>query len=78
EPTLARLLAALERRLREDAATTLDAWRSKDALRGREVVWSGGNGRAEGIDGAGRLVVALADGGSTTLGSGEVHLHRIS
>ena len=78
EPTLARLLAALERRLREDAATALDAWRSKDALRGREVVWSGGSGRAEGIDGTGRLVVALTDGGSTTLGSGEVHLHRIS
>jgi BirA family biotin operon repressor/biotin-[acetyl-CoA-carboxylase] ligase len=78
EPTLARLIAALERRLGEDAATTLQAWRTKDALRGREVVWSGGSGRAESIDGTGRLVVALADGGSTTLGSGEVHLHRIS
>jgi len=78
EPTLARLVQALERRLSEDAATTLEAWRSKDALRGREVVWSGGSGRAEGIDGTGRLVVALTDGGSTTLGSGEVHLHRIS
>jgi BirA family transcriptional regulator, biotin operon repressor / biotin---[acetyl-CoA-carboxylase] ligase len=78
EPTLARLIQALERRLSEDAATTLEAWRSKDALRGRDVVWSGGSGRAEGIDGTGRLVVALADGSSTTLGSGEVHLHRIS
>jgi BirA family biotin operon repressor/biotin-[acetyl-CoA-carboxylase] ligase len=77
EPTLARLIAALERRLTEDAATTLDAWRAKDALRGREVVWSGGSGRAEGIDGTGRLVLALADGGSTTLGSGEVHLLEI-
>jgi BirA family biotin operon repressor/biotin-[acetyl-CoA-carboxylase] ligase len=77
EPTLARLIGALERRLGEDAATTLEAWRSKDALRGREVVWSGGSGRADGIDGTGRLVVALTDGGSTTLGSGEVQLHRI-
>jgi BirA family biotin operon repressor/biotin-[acetyl-CoA-carboxylase] ligase len=77
EPTLARLIEALERRLGEDAATTLQAWRTRDALHGREVAWSGGSGRAEGIDGAGRLVVALADGGSTTLGSGEVHLHRI-
>jgi BirA family biotin operon repressor/biotin-[acetyl-CoA-carboxylase] ligase len=78
EPTLARLIQALERRLSEDAATTLEAWRTRDALHGREVVWSGGSGRAEGIDGTGRLVVALTDGGSTTLGSGEVHLHRIS
>lgn len=78
EPTLARLIAALERRLGEDAATALEAWRTRDALRGREVAWSGGSGRADGIDATGRLVVALTDGGSTTLGSGEVHLHRIS
>jgi BirA family biotin operon repressor/biotin-[acetyl-CoA-carboxylase] ligase len=77
EPTLARLLGALERRLAEDATTTLEAWRARDALRGREIVWSGGNGRANGIDGTGRLVVSLAGGGSTTLGSGEVHLLEI-
>lgn len=74
EPALAHLLGALERRLGEDAATTLDAWRARDALRGREVVWSGGSGRADGIDGAGRLVVSIPDGAATTLGSGEVHL----
>jgi BirA family transcriptional regulator, biotin operon repressor / biotin---[acetyl-CoA-carboxylase] ligase len=74
EPTLARLLAALEHRLAADAGTTLAAWRTRDALRGREVTWSGGSGRADGIDGAGRLIVALADGGTTSLGSGEVHL----
>jgi BirA family transcriptional regulator, biotin operon repressor / biotin---[acetyl-CoA-carboxylase] ligase len=74
EPMLARLIEALERRLAEDAATTLAAWRARDALRNREVVWSGGSGRANGIDGTGRLIVALADGGSTSLGSGEVHL----
>ena len=78
EPVLARLLAALELRLSEPAGTTLEAWRARDALRGREIEWSGGHGRADGIDGTGRLVVALADGGSTTLGSGEVHLHRIA
>jgi BirA family biotin operon repressor/biotin-[acetyl-CoA-carboxylase] ligase len=77
EPMLARLIRALERRLAEDSATVLAAWREKDVLRGREVVWSGGSGRADGIDGTGRLVVALADGGSTTLGSGEVHLLSI-
>lgn len=74
EPVLARMIAALDRRLAEDASTTLAAWRAKDALRGREVAWSGGSGRADGIDGTGRLVIALPDGGSTTLGSGEVHL----
>jgi BirA family transcriptional regulator, biotin operon repressor / biotin---[acetyl-CoA-carboxylase] ligase len=74
EPMLARLIDALEQRLAEDAATTLAAWRARDALRDREVVWSGGSGRANGIDGTGRLIVALADGGSTSLGSGEVHL----
>ena len=74
EPVLTRLIEALERRLADDAAATLAAWRARDALRGREVVWSGGSGRADGIDGTGRLIVALADGGYTTLGSGEVHL----
>jgi BirA family biotin operon repressor/biotin-[acetyl-CoA-carboxylase] ligase len=77
EPVLARLIEALERRLAEDAATTLAAWRARDALRGREIVWSSASGRADGIDGTGRLIVALADGGSTTLGSGEVHLLSI-
>lgn len=35
-----------------------------------------GSGVAEGIDGDGRLVVALDGGGRTTLGSGEVHLRQ--
>jgi len=78
EPTLLRLLAALERRLAQEPAATLEAWRERDALKGREVAWSGGSGRAEGIDGDGRLVVALAQGGHTAIGSGEVHLERIS
>jgi BirA family transcriptional regulator, biotin operon repressor / biotin---[acetyl-CoA-carboxylase] ligase len=77
EPMLARLIGALERRLGEDATTVLSAWRAKDALRGREIAWSSGSGRADGIDGTGRLIVALADGGSTTLGSGEIHLLSI-
>jgi BirA family biotin operon repressor/biotin-[acetyl-CoA-carboxylase] ligase len=77
EPTLERLLSALERRLNEPAKATLEAWRARDALRGREIVWTAGRGRAEGIDGAGRLVVALADGGWATLDAGEVHLGEI-
>jgi len=77
EPALARVLAALQRRLREPAEATLSAWRERDALRGRQIAWAGGSGRAEGIDGEGRLVVALADGGRTTLGAGEVHLESL-
>ncbi len=77
EPMLARLLDALERRLAEPAEATLQAWRERDALYGREVAWAQGHGRAEGIDGNGRLVVALADGGHTALGAGEVHLQQI-
>jgi BirA family biotin operon repressor/biotin-[acetyl-CoA-carboxylase] ligase len=77
EPTLAVLLEALERRLGEDAEGTLEAWRARDALLGREVSWSTGAGRAEGIDGDGRLLIALDGGGHTAIGSGEVHLERI-
>jgi BirA family biotin operon repressor/biotin-[acetyl-CoA-carboxylase] ligase len=83
EPMLARLLAALARRLAEPAQATLEAWRAHDALRGREIAWGAederrSRGRAEGIDGSGRLVVALADGGRTTIGAGEVHLRALS
>jgi BirA family transcriptional regulator, biotin operon repressor / biotin---[acetyl-CoA-carboxylase] ligase len=84
EPMLARLLEALERRLREPGEQTLEAWRSRDALRGREIAWDArgsaellGRGRARGIDGVGRLIVALADGGHATLSAGEVHLAAI-
>ncbi len=74
EPTLTRLLAALERRLAEPSEVLLDAYRALDALRGREIEWSSGHGRADGIDGEGRLVVALSGGGHTALDAGEVHL----
>jgi BirA family biotin operon repressor/biotin-[acetyl-CoA-carboxylase] ligase len=76
EPTLELVLEALARRLGEPAETTLGAWRARDALLGRPVTWSGGGGVAEGIDGAGRLVVALDGGGRVTLDAGEVHLGR--
>jgi BirA family biotin operon repressor/biotin-[acetyl-CoA-carboxylase] ligase len=84
EPTLSRLLNALERRLTERAEPTLEAWRARDALRGREIAWGMPGteepirrGRADGIDETGRLVVALADGRRTTVGAGEVHLREI-
>jgi BirA family biotin operon repressor/biotin-[acetyl-CoA-carboxylase] ligase len=78
EHALAGLLEALERRLGEPSEATLQAYRSRDALLGRELSWTGGKGRAEGVDGLGRLVVALADGGRTTLEAGEVHLQSIA
>jgi BirA family biotin operon repressor/biotin-[acetyl-CoA-carboxylase] ligase len=77
EPTLARLLDALERRLVEPTEALLDAYRARDALRGQEVGWSSGSGRADGIDGEGRLVIALPGGGHTALDAGEVHLRRV-
>ena len=76
EPTLERLLAAIERTIALDPATLLDAYRARDALRGRDVRWATGHGRAAGIDGEGRLIVELAGGGRTALGAGEVHLER--
>jgi BirA family transcriptional regulator, biotin operon repressor / biotin---[acetyl-CoA-carboxylase] ligase len=78
EPLLGRLLRALSTRLAEPPAATLAAWRALDALSGREVSWAGGSGRAEGIDGDGRLVVARAGGGRSTLDAGEVHLAPVS
>jgi BirA family biotin operon repressor/biotin-[acetyl-CoA-carboxylase] ligase len=85
QPTLARLLDTLAERLTEPAEATLQAWRERDALRGREIAWGahgadklGERGRAEGIDETGRLVVRLADGARTTIGAGEVHLRRIA
>ena len=77
ETVLAGLLAALERRLGDDRATVLTAWRERDALRGRDVAWAAGSGRAAGVDGSGRLVVELPGGGRAALDAGEVHLRPV-
>jgi BirA family biotin operon repressor/biotin-[acetyl-CoA-carboxylase] ligase len=77
EPILGQLLGALEHRLREPASATLEAWRARDALAGREIAWASGSGIARGIDGAGRLVVEDPAGGRTTLAAGEVHLQHV-
>lgn len=81
EPILERLLSALQRRLASPVAEVLDAWRARDALRGRTIAWNvhgpddrRRHGQAEGIDGSGRLIVALPGGGRTALEAGEVHL----
>jgi BirA family biotin operon repressor/biotin-[acetyl-CoA-carboxylase] ligase len=74
EPTLERLLWALERALDLDDAALLDAYRARDALSGQEVRWAEGAGRAAGVDASGHLVVELSDGGRMALSAGEVHL----
>jgi BirA family biotin operon repressor/biotin-[acetyl-CoA-carboxylase] ligase len=74
EPMVERLVGALQARLAAPTDEILEAWRARDALRGREIAWSGGSGRAEGVDGLGRLVVSLPGGGRTELDAGEVHL----
>jgi BirA family biotin operon repressor/biotin-[acetyl-CoA-carboxylase] ligase len=73
EPTLGRLLVAVERWIGTSEAEVLDAVRAQDALLGRAVRWAGGEGRGAGVDGDGRLVVATADG-TVALDAGEVHL----
>ena len=73
EPTLASLLARLERWLAAEPERVLEQFRTRDALAGRDVRWEGGAGRAVGVDDRGRLVVA-ADGGELALEAGEVHV----
>ncbi len=75
EPTLARLLAALETWIAASPDAVLDAVRSRDALRGQPVRWAGGSGHGGGIDGDGRLIV-LTESGRVELEAGEVHLLR--
>jgi BirA family transcriptional regulator, biotin operon repressor / biotin---[acetyl-CoA-carboxylase] ligase len=54
----------------------LTAWRTRDALRGREVEWEGGSGVADGVDDRGYLVVVTPGGDRVAVGAGEVHLTR--
>jgi BirA family biotin operon repressor/biotin-[acetyl-CoA-carboxylase] ligase len=74
EPLLTALLFALELRLAQHPAAVLDAYRARDALRGRELRWQHGAGVAAGVDDEGRLLVDLADGARVALDAGEVHL----
>jgi BirA family biotin operon repressor/biotin-[acetyl-CoA-carboxylase] ligase len=73
EPTLNRLLEALQRWSTASGEEVLDAFRARDALFDRQVRWAGGEGRGAGIDGDGRLVVETAQG-RVALDAGEVHL----
>jgi BirA family transcriptional regulator, biotin operon repressor / biotin---[acetyl-CoA-carboxylase] ligase len=69
--SLLRFLAA---RLAEPADAALDELRSRDALLGSAVRWSGGLGTGAGITADGSLRVALSDGSEVELDAGEVHL----
>ena len=75
EPTLRRLLEALERWIGAPSDAVLDGVRARDALLGRPVRWGAGSGRGGGVDGDGRLIV-LTEGGRVELDAGEVHLER--
>jgi len=60
-----------------DQATVLNAWRKRDALRGREIAWENGSGVADGVDDRGYLVVIAPGGNRVAVGAGEVHLRRL-
>jgi BirA family biotin operon repressor/biotin-[acetyl-CoA-carboxylase] ligase len=74
EVVLRDVLRALETRLAEPADALLRAWATRDALAGEHVSWAGGEGIADGVDAAGRLLVRLPGGGTAALDAGEVHL----
>lgn len=67
------VVGQLARRLADEPAAVLGSWRRRDALRGRTVRWTGGEGAAAGITGDGELLVETADG-VVELSAGEVHL----
>jgi BirA family transcriptional regulator, biotin operon repressor / biotin---[acetyl-CoA-carboxylase] ligase len=75
--TAAAVLSShLDRWTQAEPDEVLAAWRSRDALRGREVSWEGGSGVADGVDDRGYLVVVAPSGDRVTIGAGEVHLTR--
>ena len=75
DAVLEALLESLDRRLADDAAAIVAAWRERDALLGRPVRWNGGHGTAAGLDESGSLLVDT-EAGRLTLDAGEVHLLR--
>lgn len=73
-----RVLGRLDELLALEDAALLELWRERDALLGREVDCGEVVGVAAGVDGAGRLVLELADGGQTAVDAGEVHLRGVA
>ena len=72
---LEELLPSLDAWLGAPPDEVLPEWRSRDALKGERVRWTGGEGVAAGIDDSGSLLVDTGDG-RVTLDAGEVHLLR--
>jgi BirA family biotin operon repressor/biotin-[acetyl-CoA-carboxylase] ligase len=76
-PTATELLSQyLDHWIQADPDVVLEEWRSRDALRGREVAWEGGSGVADGVDDRGYLLVVTPSGDRIAVGAGEVHLTR--
>jgi BirA family transcriptional regulator, biotin operon repressor / biotin---[acetyl-CoA-carboxylase] ligase len=75
EPLVEGLVSSLSTWLDAPPDAVLAAWRARDALKGECVGWSGGEGRADGIDDSGALLVHTRNG-PVTLDAGEVHLLR--
>jgi BirA family transcriptional regulator, biotin operon repressor / biotin---[acetyl-CoA-carboxylase] ligase len=73
EGALDELMAALDHRIAQPPAEIVAALRERDALLGRRVRWSGGEGIGAGIDASGALLVDTPSG-TAALSSGEVHL----
>jgi len=71
-------LAALNERLGHwvdaEEKEVLEAFRRRDALDGKDVSWDGGEGKVQGIDDAGNLLVSIGSAKPIALGAGEVHL----
>jgi BirA family biotin operon repressor/biotin-[acetyl-CoA-carboxylase] ligase len=77
DAALAAVCEALGRWVEASDDEVLDEFECRDALRGREIRWTGagtGSGLVEGVDERGRLLVKVASGEVVALGSGEVHL----
>ncbi|MGE4428128.1 MAG: biotin--[acetyl-CoA-carboxylase] ligase [Solirubrobacteraceae bacterium] len=80
DDVLDRLARRLDEVLRLDVETLLARWSARDVLRDRDVRWERPgdgdpeHGRADGVDGDGRLRVVGADGEIWRLDAGDVHL----
>jgi BirA family transcriptional regulator, biotin operon repressor / biotin---[acetyl-CoA-carboxylase] ligase len=74
--TVGPLNQRLDHWVQAEPDEVLAAWRSRDALRGKEVAWEGGSGVADGVDDRGYLLVVTPGGDRIAVGAGEVHLTR--
>jgi BirA family biotin operon repressor/biotin-[acetyl-CoA-carboxylase] ligase len=77
ERELERVLGSLATWIEAPEGDVLAAWRDRDAIRGRQVSWADGEGRAAGIDNSGALLVET-DGGVVELNSGEIHISGLT